>query len=319
MPHLTRWIAIVVLLLVAAAPAQAVTVFGQFDGSTIITDPLQIDLAGPGYEIKTDLATGTFRSRAASPAGPRTQNAYTGLLSPLTLTNGAAVPLVFQPGFISLHVHGTYALGSSADSQQTVTVSGVLAVTIAGVQSVARADHTVSRVVLESGNLGGEANRFDPAIQSNGGRVVPLTATLSEVEYDLLMPRLVLDPGQTLSLSLLLAPSAAAFDNGSASADFLNTATLSVRVPGGFSIGAIDTGTDVPLSFITAVPLPASGWLLSAALILLRRQRAPAFGRRSRRTGRGVQPRPVQSMPARSATSLRQLGRSFRLNALSVS
>lgn len=250
--------------------------FGQFDGNTIVIDPLRIDLAGSGYEIKTDLATGTFRSRAASPAGPRTQNAYTGTLSPLRLTNNGTGPLILPPGFISMHVHGTYALGSSADSQQSVRSSGVLAVSVAGLLSVARADHTVSRVVLENGNVGRESNTFDAAIELNGGQVVPITASMSEVEYQLLMPRLVVNPGQTLSLTLLLAPSAAAFDNGAASADFLNTAELSVRLPRGFPLDAIDTDASAPLGFITAVPVPASLWLMPGALALLR-------GRRPRR------------------------------------
>jgi len=269
MQTLTRWLLIAALALPCASPAGAVTVFGQFDGNTVVIDPLRIDLAGSGYEIKTDLAAGTFRSRAASPAGPRTQNAYTGTLSPLRLTNNGTNPLILPPGFVSMHVHGTYALGSRAESQQSATSSGVLSVSIAGVQTVARADHTVSRIVLENGNVGGESNTFDAAIELNGGQVVPITASMSEVEYQLLMPRLVVDPGQTLSLTLLLAPSAAAFANGIASADFLNTAELSVRLPRGFPRDAIDTDASVPLGFITAVPLPASLWLMPCALALL--------------------------------------------------
>jgi len=276
-----RWILIAVLVLPSALPAGAVTVFGQFDGNTIVIDPLRIDLLGAGYEIRTDLASGTFRARAAYPAGPRSQNAYTGTHSPLILTNNASVPLVFQPGFIAMRVHGTYALGANADSQQSATSSGALAVTIDGVQSVARADHTVSRVVLDNGRVGGESNVFDPAIELNGGRIVPIMASMSEVEYELLMPRLVVHPGQTLSLMLLLAPSAAAFDNGTASADFLNTAELSVRMPRGFPLDALDTDASVPLGFITTVPLPASAWPLLGALALLWYPRTAQFRRRS--------------------------------------
>ncbi|MEQ9059906.1 MAG: hypothetical protein RLW61_10875 [Gammaproteobacteria bacterium] len=280
MLNVTRWILGIAFSTFWVTPAASVTVFGQYDGSMVVIDPLSIDLAGPGYAVKTDLARGIFRSRAAAPAGRRTQNAYTGFHSPLALTNNGTVPLVFQPGFIALHVHGTYALGTSADSQQSITSAGVLAATTAGVQSIARADHTVSRVVLDNGALGGEANIFKPTFESNGARVVATTASMSEVEYELLMPRLVVDPGHVLALTVLLAPSASAFDNGAAAADFFNTATLTVRVPAGFALEDLGTNAGVPLEFVSVVPLPASAWFMAGILVWLQRKRTPAHRRR---------------------------------------
>ena len=253
--------------LMATPQASAVRVFAQED-IFVTFGTGTVHIAGTGYEVGADANTGTFRALAEAPLGGQTQSVVTGTFEPIPVTNNGAMALTLDVGMLVVSVDGTYGLGSDIDSHQRGISSGVFTAIVGGVQSSARGDHVVRRDVGTNGFVD-EFNSFTEPFETNGAQVVSTVAGLNRVAYDLVMPRIVLAPGETMDLLIQLNTAALADRAGIATADFLSTAALSMTLPAGFDRDDLRFGDGIVMpSWVhesVVVSEPATGWLVLAA------------------------------------------------------
>ncbi len=112
-----------------SASAGAVTVFVQYDGSTVLTDPALVSASGSDFEASASLQSGEFKGRAEG-AGSTDQNAYSGNLGTLIFTNNTGSQVVIGAGNFTAHVQGDYSFGGGPN--QSAQTSASLQVRIAG-------------------------------------------------------------------------------------------------------------------------------------------------------------------------------------------
>jgi hypothetical protein len=254
--------------LLVSVSANAVTVFVQYDGSTILSDPASVSNSGSDFDVSANLQAGEFKGRAEG-ANTTDQNAYTGSLQDLVFTNNTGGVVVIGAGDFVAHVQGDYTFGTGPN--QTIQVNNGFQVRINGGAAIlAGARHNLAVGYA----LGGSPNTFTPLFEFNGAEVVLTTASVSQLIMDLVMPELTLMPGDTMAVAWNNSPtvntSATGGDPSSfAEFDFLtgaNGMTFGLVLPAGVTL---DSDSTVPLDWVTNVPVPGAVWLFGSALGLL--------------------------------------------------
>jgi len=264
-------------------------------GNCNITDPAYVSL--PGF-VEVDLQNGTFRS-SSSISGYFEQPGMTqtsgGNASRIPFTNISNQTLVLSPGWFTANVRGTIAIDPATpfwNKSSTFVESGlyvtqydmsrpthpVISMPSARIRQLASIEGNVSGPGgTTTGTYSHEANRYE----NEGGLVQINDAVLAApsgfgvLDVDLIMPGMVLAPGDTFTWSFSLETVSmiegyVGTSTGGASTDFFNTASLSIVLPAGFE-GAlsVDGVNPAPYSWISTVPLPASVWLLLSGFGLL--------------------------------------------------
>ena len=246
--------------------ATAVSVYVQYDGNTVLTDPALVSASGSDFDVSANLQSGEFKGRALGQGGASSQNAYSGNLGFLNLTNNTGNQVVIGAGDFTARVQGDYSFGGG--SYQAAQFNASLQVSIAGQPDyIASAAQTVAigSALVDPGST------FTPRVQTNGASIVLTTASTSQLIMDLVMPELTLAPGDTMRVSwnsdLSVYTQATQGQGGNfVEADFFSGAnglTLGLALPAGVTL---DSDATVPLDWITTVPVPGAIWLFGSAL-----------------------------------------------------
>jgi len=266
----------------AAGPSSAASVFVQWatpTSSGVLFDPVFATNSVPGSSAEAALAPGAFTGTAFSDGASFSSiavAAYSGIVD-LSFTNTGAVSVCFGGAADACPGGGSFPFDIALDADFAHTVdpmnlaSASWSQTLIATLSVnTTGDPTrVVALTFQSGESwsGGAAVASSlsivPSVQ-NGGVVQVTTGTASVLQALLSMPAIVLDPGESMQVTLSLQPLAFATGTGfTATTDM--SAQLRLLFPAGASL-ASDAG--VPLDWV-AVPEPASALLVCSALLAL--------------------------------------------------
>jgi hypothetical protein len=276
------WITVLVTLI--NAPAYAVQVMLQNfpAGPSSLIDPAHATLPNTTFSTlpnkgDADLAAGTFRSYSDGTLTTGTASSMVAELQALTFTNTSGSSISLATGALSAHVSGSYLFTPVVNGSASAQVNALLHVVLsAGPTFDAAASSQSIEVWDAQGNLlGAPYTRFTSGVtEGGGGHTVITHAGLDGLTADLLMPAIVLGPGQVMQVSFTLDPAA---PGKTAIADFYTSgASLSLLLPPGVTL---HSDASVPLGWVTAVPEPESVWLLGVGALVLAarlRRRRPA-------------------------------------------
>jgi hypothetical protein len=139
------------------------------------------------------------------------------------------------------------------------TVIGVLGAQVVDLGRTATASDQHATTRLSGGSLDGFVNSLPQS--SGGGSANIFTATPSSFEAGLSLPGFAAAPGEVLRIPFSLQAGANGSGGWGALTDASQSAQLSMLVPVGVVVSSAQ-----PPEWITAVPEPASTWLLLAGL-----------------------------------------------------
>ena len=257
--------------------AHAVTVFLEnFPAApNELTDPSHVTLPNGTYATlpnkgDADLGAGTFRSYMDGSLTTGIASAmYSGIANtdPLVLTNNTVSPITIAAGALSAHVSGTYSITPVPNGSGSAQVNTGLHINVC---SFYNCDGTYDAYANSQsiwgfdaqGNVIPSVTRFTSGVTETGGGHTNIThAGLDGITADLLMPEIVINPGEFMLVSFILMPAA---PGKTAIADFYTEgASLSLVLPEGVTL---DSNAAVPLTWLTTVPVPGAAWLFGAAL-----------------------------------------------------
>jgi len=261
-------IAVSLAFILISTSAGAVTVYVQYDGSTVQTGPALVSASGADFDVSANLQSGEFKGRAQG-QGSTDQNAYSGsIFGFLNFTNNTGSQVVIGAGDFTARVQGDYTFGGGPN--QSSVMDAFLQVKIAG-----EPDYVASaRQIVAIGTLiGNPGSTFTPLFQTNGASVLLTTASTSQLIMDLVMPELTLAAGATMQVAWASTPlvntdPAQGLPGNFAEADFFsgtNGLSLGLVLPAGVTLNNDST---VPLDWVTnAVPVPGAIWLFGSGLI----------------------------------------------------
>ena len=126
----------------------------------------------------------------------------------------------------------------------------------------ARAYHIVALVYDINGDLVRSDNTFNRVFETEGARISAIETSLNGLKMDLIMPTLVINPGESMSVTFLLETNAGAFDS-SATSNFLNDTSMDYNEGGYIRLilpagVVLDNDADpvVTLNWVTNAPTP---------------------------------------------------------------
>ena len=263
-------------VLILSSPAWAVVVYVQHLRD-VDQSPVLVFKNGPDYMLSANILTGEFKLRADAQgwaAGLSNANSA-GTLQPLQFTNTGLATITiaagrpaFAPGgpaglhaVVNADLIGSPPFPYGPAISTSVAVTGVLMARIQGAagqrEFVAGMNH--QEVTLY--NPDGSVQDFVQFVSKTetGGALAFQGGGSGLVNINLLMPQLVLDPGDRLELSFSLSGNA----SDSSTIDAYNTARLSLTLPYGVTL-ANDSGQ--PLSWVTNAPIPEPSSLAMFAI-----------------------------------------------------
>jgi hypothetical protein len=250
--------------LLVSSSAGAVTVFVQYDGSTVLSDPALVSATGSDFDVSADLQAGEFKGRAEG-TDSTDQNAYAGSLSRLEFTNNTGIGVVIGAGDFVAHVQGDYTFGTGPN--QSIQVNNGFQVRIGGITYLTGSRHNVA-----TGSLVNDTNTFTKLFETNGASVALTTGSYSQLVMDMIMPELSLAPGATMLVDWNNSPTVNTdqtqiLPGNFAEADFFtgaNGMTFALKLPAGV---ILDSDSTVPLDWVTNVPVPGAVWLFGSGLL----------------------------------------------------
>lgn len=275
-----------VILLMAglsgAICAHSSTVYVRNPLGVTFSDPSDVGLSFPGwYQAQANLNLGTFGALSSTSAIPAGQGpfvfTYAGISS-LLLTN-TSVSSFFDIAFgnLSVHFDGTFGFAPGVAGPSEGTVQGVVSLSVAKncLQSAPGCLSSVAGV-----SFGATASYSDPTsapifatsgpfLTEDGASVAVTQADTAGLQADLRMGAQRLGPGDFLSVNLDVLAITSATGGATATADFANTATISLLLPQG---ATLSSDASVPLAWISTaspVPAPPVAWMMASGLLAL--------------------------------------------------
>ncbi len=281
------------LLLTAAAtacllstPATAAMVRIQ----TVGTDPAHVDqiifdpiLASIPGRAEADLLGGNFKVFAEA-IGAFDESSFAAMDTAVFpgFTNMSGQTMNLQPGWFSAHVAGDITLSPAPGSGNvdSTQVTGVLTLTHNFVTSNATGRQIATTSCPGCGPMETATftHQFDALSESNGATVqlnfafLGFPSGFGGLDMDLIMPAIVLAPGETFTWWFRLsAITNSGPTGGNAVADFFNAPTLSIVLPVGFipdDLRSLDGRDGSDFAWITTtVPAPVPTLGLPALLV----------------------------------------------------
>ncbi len=248
--------------IIYAGLGHSASVYVETPGDTII-DPLFAESISAGaYDVSADLIAGEFKNMSSA-----TNDRFvvrSGIYEKVEIRNAGALPITLPFGALRMSVEGTfsgvgagiYPRNANVNSSYSAQVGSFYSGTVVGL----RVDRDGAELTLDE-------------INNNGAIYSVTEASEGVLIAEVLMPAMEIEPDEILSIWYRLESWVAASE-GTTTADFSNTATLSLVLPAG---ALFDVNTSVPLDWVTTVPVPPAVWLFGSALAglmgLVRRRR----------------------------------------------
>ncbi len=232
----------------APAAAAAASIFVRHEAVRAV-DPVTISFFDANHSATANLATGSFRPLATTPAAQVQTSTGAGIESNLIITNNNPFPFTIWKGTLGAHFAGTYSVVPPGPSIDTGADSNIFLAVLTTGPTPTNYSVSLDHALRTNGIPANDVNLVTPET-TNGASYVVTTASFTSFVGDLSMPTITLLPGQ----SMIIAFQMDAFAQRNSTADFFNTggAQLHFDLPAGI---LLDTNSTIPLAWIT-VPEP---------------------------------------------------------------
>ena len=239
------------LLATLASPAAAAppSIYVRHEAVRAV-DPIATSFFDANHSASANLATGSFRPLATTPAAQTLSSTGAGIESNLIITNNNAFPFTIWKGTLGAHFAGTYSVVPPGPSIDTGADSNVFLAVVTTGSTPTNYSVSLDHALRTNGIPANDVNLVTPET-TGGASYVVTVASFTSFVGDLSMPTITLLPGQ----SMIIAFQIDAFAQRNSTADFFNTggAQLHFDLPTGILLG---TNSTVPLAWIS-VPEPA--------------------------------------------------------------
>ena len=268
-PRLTLAMSLALLATIPSpAEAAAPSVYVRHEGAREV-DPVAIGFADANHSASSNLATGSFRALATTPAAQAVSSTGAGIEANLTFTNNNPFPFTIWEGSLGANFAGSYSVVPPGPSIDTGADSNIFLAVLTTGPPATNYSVSLDHALRANGIPANDVNQVSPET-SGGASFLVTAASFTSFIAEVWMPTFTLQPGETMIVAFQID----AFAQRNSSANFFNPggAQLFFDLPAGISL---TTNATTPLDWVVVPEAGDPAMLVTgvAALLALAKRR----------------------------------------------